>query len=277
MLPISYLSFINERYKSEDSSIIIYLKDKDLYLDLEDYIVGVVSAEMPALFEDEALKAQAIAARSFATSKYENNMILLSSTTNDQLYNTNYELYEKWQKDYFKYYNKINSLVKETKDIVIKRDDKILKTYYFSMSNGYTENSSAVFKENTFVSVKSEYENEKLKNFVYEKCFLKNEVLEILGLDSFEINDIKKNSTQHVDKIVIDNKEFSGIELRKLLNLRSTDFDIKIEGENIIFTTRGYGHGVGMSQYGANEMAKNGYNYKEIINHYYINTILDNI
>lgn len=277
MLPISYLSFINERYKSEDSSIIIYLKDKDLYLDLEDYIVGVVSAEMPALFEDEALKAQAIAARSFATSKYKNNMILLSSTTNDQLYNTNYELYKKWQKDYFKYYNKINSLVNETKDIVIKRDDKILKTYYFSMSNGYTENSSAVFKENTFVSVKSEYENEKLKNFVYEKCFLKNEVLEILGLDSFEINDIKKNSTQHVDKIVIDNKEFSGIELRKLLNLRSTDFDIKIEGENIIFTTRGYGHGVGMSQYGANEMAKNGYNYKEIINHYYINTILDNI
>ena len=264
-------------FLSDNKSIIVYLKDKDLYLDLEDYIVGVVAAEMPALFMEEALKAQAVAARSFATSNMKDGLIKLYSSVSDQLYKTNYELKEKWGEEYPVYINKIKDVVNLTKDIVIKRDDKILKTYYFSMSNGYTENSVTVFNENTFESVESIYEDEDLPNFKVTKEFNLNEVNKKLGVDKFIINDIVKNDTGHVEKIIVDNVTFKGTEFRKLLNLRSTDFEINNDGDILMVTTKGYGHGVGMSQYGANLMAKQGFNYEEIINHFYKNTYIDKI
>ena len=110
---------------------------------------------MPALFNEEALKAQAVAARSFATSKMENNYLELTSGINDQVYSPIYKLQEKWQSDFDKYYQKISECVKLTNNEVIKRNNKILRTYYFSMSNGYTENSQTVFNDTTFTSVKS--------------------------------------------------------------------------------------------------------------------------
>lgn len=226
---------------------------------------------------EEALKAQAVAARSFATSNMKDGLIKLYSSVSDQLYKTNYELKEIWGEEYPVYINKIKDAVNSTKDIVIKRDDKILKTYYFSMSNGYTENSVTVFNENTFESVESIYEDEDLPNFKVTKEFNLNEVNKKLGVDKFIINDIVKNDTGHVEKIIVDNVIFKGTEFRKLLNLRSTDFEINNDGDILMITTKGYGHGVGMSQYGANLMAKQGFNYEEIINHFYKNTYLDKI
>ena len=226
---------------------------------------------------EEALKAQAVAARSFATSNMKDGLIKLYSSVSDQLYKTNYELKEKWGEEYPVYINKIKDVVNLTKDIVIKRDDKILKTYYFSMSNGYTENSVTVFNENTFESVESIYEDEDLPNFKVTKEFNLNEVNKKLGVDKFIINDIVKNDTGHVEKIIVDNVTFKGTEFRKLLNLRSTDFEINNDGDILMVTTKGYGHGVGMSQYGANLMAKQGFNYEEIINHFYKNTYIDKI
>ena len=285
LIPISISSFKLKKttfFKDKEeinevNTYIVHISDKDLYLDLEDYVFGVVASEMPALFNDEALKAQAVAARSYAVSGAKDKKIEILSTINDQVYQQTFELSDKWKNNYSLYYNKILKAVKETERLVIKRDGKVLKTYYFSMSNGKTENSSAVFKEETFTSVDSPYETSNLKNFVFVKEMAENEMKKALNLEKIEIGNIKRNETNHVDSIEISGKTFTGIEIRNLLNLRSTDFEIKKDDDSYLITTIGYGHGVGMSQYGANEMAKNGYSYLDILNHYYQNVEISKI
>jgi len=276
LIPISISSFKLKKttfFKDKEeinevNTYIVHISDKDLYLDLEDYVFGVVASEMPALFNDEALKAQAVAARSYAVSGAKDKKIEILSTINDQVYQQTFELSDKWKNNYSLYYNKILKAVKETERLVIKRDGKVLKTYYFSMSNGKTENSSAVFKEETFTSVDSPYETSNLKNFVFVKEMAENEMKKALNLEKIEIGNIKRNETNHVDSIEISGKTFTGIEIRNLLNLRSTDFEIKKDDDSYL---------IGMSQYGANEMAKNGYSYLDILNHYYQNVEISKI
>ena len=278
LIPIFISSFNKATFlfSNNEKTIIVHLTDLDLYLDLNDYVTGVVASEMPALFNEEALKAQAVAARSFATSKMENNFLELTSGISDQVYSPNLKLKEKWNDDYNKYYNKIYNCVKSTHNEVIKRDNKILRTYYFSMSNGYTENSQTVFNDTTFTSVKS-LENENNPNYKFQKTFSSSDLNKLLNVSNIDIQNIERNETNHVKSITINNKTYTGIEFRKLLNLRSTDFTIEKQDNNYIITTIGYGHGVGMSQYGANQMAKEGSSYKEILNHYYENTEISEI
>ena len=278
LIPIFISSFNKATFlfSNNEKTIIVHLTDLDLYLDLNDYVTGVVASEMPALFNEEALKAQAVAARSFATSKIENNFLELTSGISDQVYSPNFKLKEKWNDDYNKYYNKIYKCVKSTHNEVIKRDNKILRTYYFSISNGYTENSQTVFNDTTFTSVKS-LENENTPNYKFQKTFSSSDLNKLLNVSNIDIQNIERNATNHVKSITINNKTYTGIEFRKLLNLRSTDFTIEKQDNNYIITTIGYGHGVGMSQYGANQMAKEGSSYKEILNHYYENTEISEI
>lgn len=282
LLPISICSFLLKKKavffseKPKHNTIIINVKEKNLYLDLENYVVGVVAGEMPALFQEEALKAQAVAARSYVLSKEKEGNYEVSASTSDQVFLTSYEMKEKWQNDYDEYYNKILNAVKKTTGEVLTKDNKILKAFYFSMSNGYTENSKDVFGEDLTQSVESPFEIS-LSNFEIVKEFSKSELLEKLGVDNLNIENQQISETKHTSSIIIGGKEFSGIEVRKLLNLRSTDFEIKQVGENFNIITRGYGHGVGMSQYGANELAKSGKSYKEILAYYYKNTKLVNL
>ena len=180
LLPIFISSFNKTTFlfSNKDKNIIIYLTDLDLYLDLNDYVIGVVASEMPALFNEEALKAQAVAARSFATSKMENNYLEITSGISDQVYSPIY-----------KYYQKISKCVKSTNNEVIKRNNKILRTYYFSMSNGYTENSQTVFNDTTFTSVKS-LENENTPNYKFQKTFSAEELQKILNISNIDIQSI---------------------------------------------------------------------------------------
>lgn len=282
LLPISICSFLLKKKavffseKPKHNTVIINVKEKNLYLDLENYVIGVVAGEMPALFQDEALKAQAVAARSYVLSKEKDGNYEVSASTSDQVFLTSYEMKEKWQNDYDEYYNKILNAVKKTTGEVLTKDNKILKAFYFSMSNGYTENSKDVFGEDLTQSVESPFEIS-LSNFEIVKEFSKSDLLEKLGVDNLNIENQQISETKHTSSIIIGGKEFSGIEVRKLLNLRSTDFEIKQVGENFNIITRGYGHGVGMSQYGANELAKSGKSYKEILAYYYKNTKLVNL
>ena len=250
-------------------------------LELEEYIIGVVAGEMPASFEVEALKAQAIAARSYAMNKVNSSKKTYDLVTDvsNQVYITQDEMKEKWQSEYDYYYNKIKDAVLETKGLVMKYNDEIISAYYFAMSNGSTEDVSLVFGESKdyLQSVDSSWD-ENVKNFTVETNITKEEFCKKLDISCNDIiiNNIKRSETNRVNEITINNKTFKGTEVRSILNLRSTDFNIEIN-ESIKITTKGYGHGVGMSQYGANEMAKNGSTYEEILKHYYNNIEISKI
>lgn len=252
-------------------------------LELEEYIVGVVAAEMPASFDEEALKAQAIASRTYAVYKMQTSDKEYDVVTDvsNQGYITKKEMEDKWGSDFRKYYEKIKNAVKDTESKVMLYNGEIIEAYYFAMSNGYTEDASLVFSENReyLQSVKSIYENETLKNFKVEKELSKENFCEKLEITCNElvITNIIRSETGRINTISINNINFKGTEIRKLLELRSTDFDIEILKETIKITTRGYGHGVGMSQYGANGMAKAGYTFDEILKFYYKNIKISSI
>ena len=242
---------------------------------LEEFVIQVVAAEMPASFFDEALKAQAVAARTFSEYKIKHEGITYEDLYNstDQAHIDEDEMKNKWGSDFEKYYEKIKKAVNETKGEILTYNDEVIKSYYFAMSNGYTEDSLSVFNESVpyLQSVVSTADNESLNKFEVETIFNKDEFCEELEIEcsNLIVNNQILDKTGRIKEITINNKMFTGIDVRKKLNLRSTDFKIEESNNEIKITTRGYGHGVGLSQYGANGMAEEGYNYKDILKHYY--------
>ena len=256
-------------------------QDKEIYIDLlinnekkqiplEEYLVSVVGAEVPALFDMEALKSQAVASRTFAL--YQENTRGYV-TTADQAYNSLEELQQKWQDNYYTYLKRITDAVNMTKNQVITYNKKLIKSYFYAMSNGYTTTSLSVFNEalpylNTIMPT---FDNETNTKFRVTKKVSKDEFCKTLNIDcaALTINNIITDYSNRIETLFINKKTYTGIEIRKIFDLRSTDFTITAENNDIIFTTKGYGHGVGMSQYGANAMAKEGSNYKDILEYYY--------
>lgn len=269
-----------KEYKEVEKEIKVKItkNNKIEELNLEDYIVGVVAGEMPASFEKEALKAQAIASRTYALYQKEISNNVLEITTDDQVYNTIDEMKEKWNEDYEKYYKKIKNAVTETKYMIMKKNNKLFKSFYFAMSNGYTEDEVAVFSTNNLESVSSPWDNETLNKFKVSTTFRKEDLEKLLNIKNIEnITILDRDKTNRVKNIKINSITLTGIKFRKLLNLRSTDFEISTENNNYIITTKGYGHGVGMSQYGANGMAKENYKYDEILKYYYSDIEIEKI
>lgn len=247
-----------------------------LTIDLEKYIIGVVAGEMPALFHEEALKAQAIASRTYLINHLQTNDSI-GNSTDDQVYLTDEEMKDKWGVDYDTYYNKIKKAVTETKDLIMYYKNQPIKAYYFSSSNGYTASSISVFNEQKdyLASVESPFDQDNSNTIEISKQEFCNK-LDII-CNRISITKIIKDNSNRVSKITINNTEYTGLQIRKLLSLRSTDFTFKISDNVVEITTSGYGHGVGMSQYGANNMAKLGYSYKEILEYYYKDIKIDSI
>jgi len=254
---------------------------KSIYL--EEYIIGVVAAEMPASFNKEAIKAQAIASRTYATYKMHKNDSNYDVVTDvvDQSYITVDEMKNKWGTDFELYYNKIKTAVNDTEGLIMYYNDEVVEAYYFAMSNGYTESASLVFSEDRdyLQSVESVYDNNELKYFEVTKKFTKEEICKSLNIQCNNIifSNIDRSHTNRVNYITVNGTPFKGTVFRSKLGLRSTDFTIEEKDNHIFITTKGYGHGVGMSQYGANGMAKNGYNYEEILKYYYKNIKIGSI
>ena len=268
----NYTETKKENIKKNEITVTVYRNNgKIINLELEEYVLGVVGAEMPASFNIEALKAQAILARTYALKSIKNGK-KLTDTVSTQAYKDNSELQKLWKNDYTKYYEKIKKAVNETKGKVILYNNEYIDAVYHSTSNGKTENSKNVWKNILpyLVSVDSSWDKN-VKSYKKETIFEINEFCNILKLDVEEpiTYEIIHNETGRVRQITINNKTFSGTEFRNLLKLRSADFEIEINDEKVKVTTYGYGHGVGMSQYGANEMAKEGIGYKGILEHYY--------
>lgn len=246
-------------------------------IELEDYIVGVVAGEMPASFNEEALKAQAIASRTYAMYKMKNSngtYDLVTDKTN-QVYITEDKMKSLWQENFDYYFEKIKKAVYDTKDLIMTYNGDIILSLYFARSNGKTEDAIAVFGSNEeyLKSVESPEEN-----LTSEVTISKDKFCNKLNIscDAINISNVLKSSSGRINSLNINGKTFKGTEIRTLFDLKSTDFDISI-GSEIKFVTKGYGHGVGMSQYGANKLAQNGKNYEEILKHYYQNINIEKI
>jgi stage II sporulation protein D len=249
-------------------------------LPIEHYVVGVVASEMPAEFEIEALKAQSLAARTYIVKQLLSDQEFglvngadISDTVSQQVYKNEQELKDLWGPDFQQKMEKIRKAVYETRGQIIVFENQPITAAYFSTSNGYTENAEDYWS-NAFPylkSVESPWDVDSPK-FNGEKVIAVTDFEKQLGvkISGSQIGEIVEWTKGHrVAKVRIGGKEFSGREIREKLGLQSTDFTWEKKGTDIVIRTKGYGHGVGMSQYGANGMAKEGKTYEDIIRHYY--------
>lgn len=252
-------------------------------MELEVYLVGVVLAEMPASFEVEALKAQVVVARTYTLrahggkSKHEGAAVCMDSAccqayTSPQAYLSEYGDYEALQK--------VTNAVSATKDYVLTYQGELIDATYFSCSGGSTEDALAVWGTDIpyLQSVPSPGEEDAV-HYSDSMTISRQELEELLGHELGEepnrwFESVTYTSGGGVASICIGGETYQGTQVRKLLGLRSTAFTVSISGENATFHTRGFGHRVGMSQYGADAMALNGSSFEEILQHYYQGTQL---
>ena len=271
----------NEVKKEEDKLYIRVLKsDKTVEnIELEDYIIGVVSSEVPVSFETEALKAQAVASRTYALKQMENNKDNYYDVTDNvlsQVYSSNDRLKDRWKDNYDEYYNKIKTVVEDTKGEYISYNDDFIYAFFFSTSNGYTEDNVNVFGQDLpyLKMVDSSFDESETDSFYSYTEYTKEEFYKLLRLDYSEqlsIDNIVRSPSNRVISIDINGITFKGRDFQKQLSLKSNDFTVEFDGL-IKIINKGYGHGVGMSQYGANALAKQSKNYKEILEYYYQGT-----
>lgn len=252
-------------------------KDTIEEVPLEEYVVGVLSGEMPVHFELEALKAQAVAARSYVLKKMESakeNTFDVVDTVSNQVYLNDEELKVKWKDKYKERITKIKRAVNETKGEYLSYEGKVIEAFFFSTSVGVTENSGEVFSKQLpyLVSVESKWDEKASPVFKMDYNFSLADFytkLELPYLEKLNIKITKNTSSGRVKELQINGTLLSASSVFSKLNLKSTFFTIEQVGSNVHITTKGYGHGVGMSQYGANGMAIDGYRYDQILKHYY--------
>jgi stage II sporulation protein D len=245
---------------------------------IEEYVVGVVAGEMPIDFQIEALKAQAVAARSYVMKQIEkniNNEYDVVDTVMNQVYLDKDHLMSVWNSSYTENINKIKLAVLSTKGEYLSYDGKVAEALFFSTSPGITENSEEIFvsKEPYLRSVVSTWD-EISPVYNINITYSLEEFYKLLNLKyqkSLKIEILESTSTGRIKKIEINNIELTGNYICSKLSLNSTYFEIIQEGEKVIIKNKGYGHGVGMSQYGAEGMAREGYTYKDILKYYYKN------
>lgn len=268
----------NNTTNSSVSEITVYRSNGSVInLNMTDYLIGVVSSEMPASFNLEALKAQSVLARTYAL-KAKQTERKLTDTVSTQSYIDIDQMKNKWGNSFNTYYNKIKNAVENTNGEYLSYNGNYIEALYHSTNNGKTESSLDVFGNYYpyLISVSSEYDKNAssyLRTINMPLDTISNKLGLSLNNDSV-INILSYTDGGNIKEININGNNFSGKKVRELLGLRSTDFDISISDNNANITTRGYGHGVGMSQYGANGMANAGYNYKDILSHYYPGTTL---
>ncbi|MCY7492520.1 stage II sporulation protein D [Bacillus safensis] len=248
---------------------------------LEEYVIGVVASEMPADFEMEALKAQALAARTYIVRQMISDKTvkspkgsLVDDTQMFQVYKNKQELKKIWGKAYNWKLKKVTEAVASTQGKVLTYDEKPIDASFFSTSNGKTENAEAYWKNEIpyLKSVSSKWD-EKSPKFQNKKTISVSEFQQKLGVtltQQAQVGQIvERTPGNQVAKAVINGKTLSGRDIRESLGLHSADFTWERKGQQIVITTKGYGHGVGMSQYGAHYMAQAGKKVDAIVKHYY--------
>ena len=277
--------FIEEKVNNNETLIKVKQtnRNKIIEIDIEDYVRGVLAGEMPISFELEALKAQAVAARTYGLRRISNNNKYdVVDTVMNQVYKDDETLKQTWGNNYDTYMDKIKKAVEDTKGEYVDYNGTYADTLFFSTSVGNTENSEEIFgtKISYLQSVSSEWDEEVSPVYEEKNIFTRENFCKKLNLNDCSkiyVNVLEETSTGRIKKIEINNKIFTGTEVAYYLGVRSNYFYIYIENNNVVVKTKGFGHGVGMSQYGAEGMANNGYTYKEILEHYYQGTTIKNL
>ncbi len=254
-------------------------------INLEDYLVGVVSGEVPVYFENEALKAQAVAARTYALKQIENNKEKeydVTDTVSSQVYKTEDDLKNRWGSDYEKNIKKIKNAVKSTEGEYVSYNNDPIYAFFFSTSNGYTEDNKNVFGQDLpyLKTVDSSFDEKETSNFIVTKEYSLNDFYNKLNIpysESLTITDEEKSNAGRVLNLKVNGNLINGRDFQSKLKLRSTDFAVEKTGDKVTITTKGFGHGVGMSQYGANALAKQNKTYEEILKYYYTGTNLQKL
>ena len=282
-----------DEYNYEKYKTIKLLHSKTMQieeLNIDEYLYGVVSSEMPANFELEALKAQAVVARTYTiyqiihnSSKHENADIC-DNYSCCQAWISKEKRFSKWNLEVAESnWNKIVQAVNETKGKIVTYNKQPINAFFHANSGGVTESSLNIWSGIDYPYLKSvETSGEDgYTQYASEVILKQQELLEKIKTQyedckiDFEQQDciqiLEYTSSGRVKTIKFGNKEIAGTEARTLLGLKSTNFEVAIDGENIIFSVTGYGHGVGMSQTGADSLAKQGLKYEEIIKHFYTN------
>lgn len=275
-------------------------QNKIATMGLEDYVKGVVGAEMPAEFEMEALKAQAVAARTYAIK----NMTRfggsgLSGTPGadvstdpraGQAWLSEATLKERWGQDKFPYYwQKVSKAVDETKGLILTYNGEPINAVFHSTSGERTASAKEVWGYDYpyLQSVPCKWD-QKSPRYAESKEIGLAELEQRLGSDAGVVaavqsgnpavaQVIERTESGRVDKIRIGTKTFSGLDIRQKLELRSTNFTVDMKDDKMIFNTQGNGHGVGLCQYGANGMSKEGRDFRQILTYYYVGVGLKNI
>lgn len=303
LLPLSALKGYDEPTKPTASKVAAAAKDnieyenpsngKDIFriliketgkvseISADDYITGVVAAEMPALYEEEALKAQAVAAYTYACRKREKSgekeYDLTDDPDSDQCYIDEAKMRERWGQNADKYIEKVTSAVKAVSRKYLEYDGAPALTVYHAVSSGNTENCKDVWGSALPYLVSVESLGDRLEeNYLSTLTLTSAEMSKKLSALCDTTGDAKdwfgepqKTDTGRVKSIKVCGNELTGVQLADALTLNSANFVISLEGDTFTVEVRGRGHGVGMSQYGANYMAKEGKNYEEILLHYY--------
>lgn len=247
-----------------------------LDLPLETYLSGVIGSEMPASFEMEALKAQSVAARTFVCKRnYQ-----VDDTTASQVYHSEDELKEIWKEGYEANHQRIQDALEATQGEVLTYDGSCITAAFFSSSNGQTNNVEEYWDgELPYLrSVDSHWDVEEAGN-QKEVDMTPLVFAQTLGFENpiQNFGEVERYANGYVKQVTMDGLVFSGREMREKLSLRSSAFQLEVSADNIHIITKGYGHGIGMSQYGAQAMAKEGSNYQDILFHYYTDVKIDKL
>ncbi len=266
-LLIVYFMPSNNKVIEEDKSIYVTLTmdEESIQIELETYLLGVIASEMPYSFEMEALKAQALAARTFV---YERGLVV-DNTMQTQVYKSETQLKEIFDEEYETMLSIVETAVNETKGEILTYEGEVISALFYSSNNGYSNNAQDYYTTAYpyLISVDSHWD------LTFEQTTSTislsiEEVKQKLGVEDLTISNIVLYENGYVSTIQIGNTTYTGREVREYLGLRSSCFSIAIFDE-VYIETIGYGHGVGMSQYGAQGMALEGYTYDEIVKHYY--------
>ena len=303
MAMVLTVSAIGEGDRDEGIALEIYASGENVYMDevswkndtvirvnvdgeireenMEEYLISVVAGEVYPTYDNEALKAQAVAARTYLVYKMNNGGCanggdICTESSHCQAYKSKETMVSQWGGNYDKYFKAVSGAVYQTSGEIITYNGEAVCALYHSSSVGSTEDCVAVFGGDrpylkSVSSTVSKESSEYQKEMTFSKAEFINAVNDYFHIDltGIDIKIISYTSSGRVENLSLGGKTVKATALRKALKLRSTDFTIKKSEKEITFVMHGFGHGVGLSQVGAQEMAQRGADYKEILTHYY--------